>query len=178
MKDFKTCQSKHNELELFFYSPNGFSQPNFRSFYSVISPQGIARSFLFLIRKWEFKTQPAFTCSKLTIDTLRTCRLSGVFIVNFEHISHLVLVFLLLTLNMQLPAGNMRKLRLMFLVEPNQGIPKEAQICPSVMVQDVLKDVWNSLECKIKIFRTRETEIKWFLYFPNAYSQSNYRIPW
>ena len=27
------------------------------------------------------------------------------FIVNFEHISHLVLVFLLLTLNMQLPAG-------------------------------------------------------------------------
>ena len=29
----------------------------------------------------------------------------GVFIVNFEHISHLVLVFLLLTLNMQLPAG-------------------------------------------------------------------------
>ena len=32
------------------------------------------------------------------------CR-SGVFIVNFEHISHLVLVFLLLTLNMQLPTG-------------------------------------------------------------------------
>ena len=30
---------------------------------------------------------------------------SGVFIVNFEHISHLALVFLLLTLNMQLPAG-------------------------------------------------------------------------
>ena len=30
---------------------------------------------------------------------------SGIFIVNFEHISHLVLVFLLLTLNMQLPAG-------------------------------------------------------------------------
>ena len=28
-----------------------------------------------------------------------------VFIVNFEHISHLVLVFLLLTLNIQLPAG-------------------------------------------------------------------------
>ena len=32
-------------------------------------------------------------------------RRSGVFIVNFEHISHLVLVFLLLILNMQLPAG-------------------------------------------------------------------------
>ena len=40
------------------------------------------------------KSQPAFTCSKLAM------RLSGVFIVNFEHISHLVLVFLLVTLNM------------------------------------------------------------------------------
>ena len=30
---------------------------------------------------------------------------TGLLIVNFEHISHLVLVFLLLTLNMQLPAG-------------------------------------------------------------------------
>ena len=35
----------------------------------------------------------------------RTTPRSGVFIVNFEHISHLVLVFLLLTLNMELPAG-------------------------------------------------------------------------
>ena len=30
---------------------------------------------------------------------------SGVFVFNFEHILHLVLVFLLLTLNMQLPTG-------------------------------------------------------------------------
>ena len=43
-------------------------------------------------------------CSKLTIKTPERRR-SGVFIVNFDHISHLVLVFLLLTLNMQLPAG-------------------------------------------------------------------------
>ena len=35
-------------------------------------------------------------CSKLTIKTPR----SGVFIVNFEHISHIFLVFLLLTLSM------------------------------------------------------------------------------
>ena len=34
----------------------------------------------------------------------RHWRRSGVFIVNFEHISHLVLVFLLLTLNKQMPA--------------------------------------------------------------------------
>ena len=41
-------------------------------------------------------------CSKLTIKTpeRRQWRRSGVFIVNFERISHLVLVFLSLTLNM------------------------------------------------------------------------------
>ena len=41
-------------------------------------------------------------CSKLTIRTSERhqWRRSGVFIVNFEHISHLVLLLLLLTLNM------------------------------------------------------------------------------
>ena len=43
-------------------------------------------------------TEPAITCSKLTIETLEWRR-SGIFIVNFEHIPHLVLVFLLLTLS-------------------------------------------------------------------------------
>ena len=40
-------------------------------------------------------------CSKLTIKTpdQRNWRHSGVFIVNFEHISQLILVFLLLTLS-------------------------------------------------------------------------------
>ena len=39
--------------------------------------------------------------SKLTIKTPERlqCRRSSVFILNFEHISHIVLVFLLLTLN-------------------------------------------------------------------------------
>ena len=37
-------------------------------------------------------------CSKLTIKTPE--RRSGVFIINFEHISYIALVFLLLTLNM------------------------------------------------------------------------------
>ena len=50
-------------------------------------------------------------CSKLTMKTLerRHWRRSGVFIVNFEYISHPVLAFLLLTFNIQLPAGNLRK---------------------------------------------------------------------
>ena len=36
-------------------------------------------------------------------------RRSGVFIVNFDHVSHLALIFLLLTLNMQLPANKLKK---------------------------------------------------------------------
>ena len=46
-------------------------------------------------------------CSKLTIKIpeRRYWRRSGIYIVNFEHISHLVLVFLLLTLSRKMPAG-------------------------------------------------------------------------
>ena len=46
-------------------------------------------------------SQSKFACSKLTMKILQ----QGVFIVNFEHILGLVLVFLLLTLNMQLAPG-------------------------------------------------------------------------
>ena len=55
-------------------------------------------------------------CSKLTLKTpeRRHWRRSGVFIVNFEHISHLVLVFLLLTLNRQMPAGLMSDIFLLW----------------------------------------------------------------
>ena len=52
-------------------------------------------------------------CSKLTINTperRHRRRSSGVFIVIFEYLSHLILVFLLLTLNMQLPAGYIHQL--------------------------------------------------------------------
>ena len=50
-------------------------------------------------------TQSAFVCSKLTIETLER----GVKNVNFEHISHFVLVFLLLSLSKQMPTGSHAK---------------------------------------------------------------------
>ena len=48
-------------------------------------------------------------CSGLTIKTAkrRYFRRSGVLIVNFEHILHLVLVLLVLTLSRQMPTGKM-----------------------------------------------------------------------
>ena len=60
-------------------------------------PAGI---YLFKVNNRNTRTRCEI-CSKLTINTpeRRQWRRSGVFIVNFEHISHLVLVFLMLTLN-------------------------------------------------------------------------------
>ena len=50
-------------------------------------------------------------CLELSITTpeQRQWGHSGVFIVDFEHVSHLALVLLLLTLNMYMPTGNKRK---------------------------------------------------------------------
>ena len=59
-----------------------------------------AGNYMFKINNRNTRTRCEI-CSKLTIKTSerRHCRRSGVFIVNFEHIPHLVLVFLLLTLS-------------------------------------------------------------------------------
>ena len=59
-----------------------------------------AGNYMFKVNNRNTRTRCEI-CSKLTIKTpeRRQWRRSGVFIVNFEHISHLVLVFLLLTLN-------------------------------------------------------------------------------
>ena len=64
-------------------------------------------------------------CSKLTIKIpeRRQWRCSGIFIVNFEHISHLVLVFLLLTLNMLLSAGLFNWLKEYIVVCPIMSHP-------------------------------------------------------
>ena len=63
-----------------------------------------------LLKKWKPEncpsTQSVITCSKLAIETLergvkyvQSLTIKSVFIVNFEHISHLALVLLLLTLS-------------------------------------------------------------------------------
>ena len=65
----------------------------------------LAGIYLFKVNKRNTRTK-CDICLKLTIKTPeRRWRRSGIFIVNFEHISHLVLVFLLLNLNMELLAG-------------------------------------------------------------------------
>ena len=56
-----------------------------------------AGNYMFKVKYRNTRTRREI-CSKLTIKT--PGRRSGVFIANFEHISHLVLVFLLLALNM------------------------------------------------------------------------------
>ena len=58
-----------------------------------------AGKYMFKVNNRNTRTRGEI-CSKITVKTIRTT--SGVFVVNFEHISHLVLVFRLLTLNMLL----------------------------------------------------------------------------
>ena len=73
---------------------------NFVKFYLQKKPNQIpAGNYMFKVNNINTRTRCEI-CSKLTITTPgRHWRRSGVFIVNFEYISHLVLVFLLLTLN-------------------------------------------------------------------------------
>ena len=75
-------------------------------------------------------------CSKFKIKTpeRRHCRRSGVFIVNFEYISHLVLVFLLLTLGREMPDGLIK-----FRVKPFSNYYDDFNIVNSKKVD--LKDV-------------------------------------
>ena len=73
---------------------------------------GQSISFGWIIHWRLITSQSAITCSKLTMEKLEQgvkyvcqwCR-SGVFIVNFEHISYLVLAFLLLTLSRYMRTG-------------------------------------------------------------------------
>ena len=70
---------------------------------SQIYPAG---NYMFKVNNRNTRTR-CDICSKLTIKIPERCHWgrSGIFIVNFEHISHLFVVFLLLTLSMEMPAG-------------------------------------------------------------------------
>ena len=68
-----------------------------------------ARNYMFKVNTRNTRTRCEI-CSKLTIKTLKTPErcywcCSGVIVVNFEHIPHLVLAFLLLTLSRWMSAG-------------------------------------------------------------------------
>ena len=77
-------------------------------FYETIHKKSIVRRFpacIYLLKVNNRNTRTRCEiCSKLTVNTpwRSHWRPSGVFIVNFEHISHLVLVFRLLTLSILL----------------------------------------------------------------------------
>ena len=68
-----------------------------------------AGNYMFKVNNRDTRTRFEI-CSKLTMKTpeRRHWRRSGVFIINFELVSHLVLVFLLLTLNRLMLAGLVR----------------------------------------------------------------------
>ena len=65
-----------------------------------------AANYMFKVNKRNTRTRCEI-CSKLTIkiSEQRQWHRSGIFIVSFEHISHVVLVFLLLTLNSKYRLG-------------------------------------------------------------------------
>ena len=66
-----------------------------------------AEKYMFKVNNRNIRTRFEI-CSKLTIKTPERCcwHCSGVFIINFEHISHLFLVFLLLTLSRHMLVGS------------------------------------------------------------------------
>ena len=103
-RDFANCYWKHDfERSLFvaayLESVAKYLDGNldFLKSYRFLSPASIC---MFKVNNNNIRTR-CKRCTKLTIKTpeRRQWRHSSVFIVSFEHISHFVLVFLLLTLN-------------------------------------------------------------------------------
>ena len=90
------------KFDLHSHSPISIPLNESISYHTVIISAG---SHMFKVNSRNTRTR-CETCLKLTIKIPERCqwRRSGIFIVNFEHISHLVLEFLLLTLSRQMPA--------------------------------------------------------------------------
>ena len=101
-KPIKECLASQHER--WYYLQIMLAEIHNESHHKSYLPAGI---YLLKVNNRHIRTRCEI-CWKLTIKTpeRRPWSRSGVFIVNFQHISHHVLVFLLLTLNMQLSAGN------------------------------------------------------------------------
>ena len=100
----KFRQNKCKWLSLCVYKPTKQNDSVFEEAISAIINEYSAHptsNYMFKVKNRNTRTRSEI-CSKLIIKTPERCHwhCSGVIIVNFEHISHLVLVFLLLTLNM------------------------------------------------------------------------------
>ena len=110
------------------------------------SPSNPASIYLLKVNNRNTRTRCEI-CSKLTIKTpeRRHWHWSRVFIFNFEHISHLVLLYLLLTLNMYLPAGNVQT-NISELVYWNSRIRRSTTcLCYFQFALKILSDGWAQL---------------------------------
>ena len=99
-----TLREKCSYLD--FFSPNVGKyrpeKPRIRTLFTQSKSQtNPARIYLLKVNNRSIRTRCGI-CSKITIKLpeRRQWRCPGIYIVNFKHISHLTLVFLLLTLNM------------------------------------------------------------------------------
>ena len=97
----------------------------------------------------------------LTKNTLewRQWRCFAVFIFNFEHLSHLVLVFLLLTLNTYMPTGNIIRERFY------QKLIFQNILCANIDVflnnkEWLLKAKWKEMK-KLKVLSKNDRENLW-----------------
>ena len=106
-------------------------------------------------------------CSKFTIKTLdrRNWRRSGVSIIYFEHISHLLLAFLLLTLNKQILAGCQKRWNF---CENSQQLSTIKSLYICFVFQAIWeKYFWKTIERAIENFDTAvvaEFTLPWRLF--------------
>ena len=96
----------------------------------------------------------------------RHWRLSGIFIVNFEHISHHILVYLFLTWSKYLPAGSFLSIKLCFICGERQTIDLTLSVKTLSVKSDGFLVRWRKyLPTKIvtdKVFTDKVFDSGWF----------------
>ena len=103
-----SCKSNQKELRWSYFPWDFYENFQTRPFFGTPTVGKQTDIYLLTVNYRNTRTRREI-CWKLTLKIPeRHWRCFGIFIFNFEHISHLILVFLLLTLNMQLPVGQER----------------------------------------------------------------------